>query len=438
MAADDAFSDLPDALVNDLLRQAMPLAERVSTHLARLKQLEDPMRRRIESAGLIARRTDLEPGREPSVVGIDGSYQVHRLTAFDLCAAAAVAVEGTVTEAQRYWQEPYHRMWVGSLAHSKDAINTLRGLMISMELELAVEAPHDLVLLDGSYIVLLIYLHQGLATFRDAPYPLGEEFWRRWTDQQILECFVALAQSDRAVAVPKFSGRNELSGFFTGIGLPPADGKTLATIVLAPDEYTRPLPIFRFDGEDSEFRFKEEYCSNERQRQINRLVEDLRVVFYKPYEWAPAVRLELPRPIYSSEARMWAVLEGVRRQLLNPAVTEPYPLFLADRMVKSLGAGVSVIEQAPDPAFVRYGGCISITTWLNAVGCRHRAVRCAPCRSHCTWVDPSLRSYVANAHALSLLGAQICNICASAGNSWQHKWFRPIDVEAARGEGGTR
>lgn len=61
-------------------------------------------------------------------------------------------------------------MWVGSLAHSKDATNTLRGLMISMELELAVEAPHDLVLLDGSYIVLLIYLHQGLATFCDAPY----------------------------------------------------------------------------------------------------------------------------------------------------------------------------------------------------------------------------------------------------------------------------
>jgi hypothetical protein len=346
MATDEAFSDLPDALVKDLLMQAMPLAERVSTHLARLKQLEDPMRRRIESEGLIARRTNLVSGREPSVVGIDGSYQVHRLTAFDLCATAAVAVEGTVTEAERYWQEPYHRMWVGSLAHSKDATNTLRGLMISMELELAVEAPHDLVLLDGSYIVLLIYLHQGLATFRNAPYPLSEEFWRRWNDQQILDRFIDLIQSDRAVAVPKYSGRNELGDFFAGIELPPADGKTLATIALAPDEYTRPLPIFKFDGDDRECHLPEQYCSSEQRRLINDLVEDLRVVFYKPYEWAPAVRLELPRPIYSSEARMWTVLEGIRRQLLNPAATEPYPLFLADRMVKSLGAGVSVIEQA--------------------------------------------------------------------------------------------
>lgn len=346
MGAGDAFSDLPDALVNDLLMQATPLAERVSTHLGRLKELEGPMRRRIGSEGLIARRTDLESGREPSVVGIDGSYQVHRLTAFDLCAAAAVAVEGTVTEARRYWQEPYHRMWVGSFAHSKDATNTLRGLMISMELELAVEAPHDLVLLDGSFIVLLIYLHQGLATFREAPNPLGEEFVRRWSEQLILDGFVALIQGDRAVAVPKYSGRNELGDFLVGIDLPEADGKTLATILLAPNEYIRPLPIFRFDGEDKEFHLPEEYCSIERRRQINDLIEDLRVVFYKPYEWAPAVRLELPRPIYSNQARMSVVLEGIRRQLFNPAVTEPYPLFLADRMVKSLGAGVSVIEQA--------------------------------------------------------------------------------------------
>jgi len=85
------------------------------------------------------------------VVGIDGSYQVHRLTAVDLSASAAVAVEGTSKEATRHWPEPYHRMWVECLEHSKNITNTLRGMMISMELDLAVGAPHDLVLLDGSF-----------------------------------------------------------------------------------------------------------------------------------------------------------------------------------------------------------------------------------------------------------------------------------------------
>jgi hypothetical protein len=55
--------------------------------------------------------------------------------------------------------------------------------------------------------------------------------------------------------------------------------------------------------------------------------------------------MELPGSIASSSTRLSMALEGVQRQLLTPAVFEPYPLFLADRMVKSLGAGVAVIEQ---------------------------------------------------------------------------------------------
>src|SRR5439155_6380511 len=74
-------------------------------------------------------------------------------------------------------------------------------------------------------------------------------------------------------------------------------------------------------------------------------IEDMRVIFYRPYGWAPALRLELTAPIAASQAWLSMVLEGIKRQVFSPAVTEPYPLFLADRMVKSLGSGVAVIEQ---------------------------------------------------------------------------------------------
>ena len=341
----DTFSDLPDALVRDLLAQATPVAERVSTHLNRLRQARGSIRQRVQSKGLIARKADLDVSREPSVVGIDGSYQIHRLTALDLCAAAAVAVEGTSKEARRHWQEPYHRMWVNSFEHSKNATNTLRGLMISMELELAAEAPHDLVLLDGSFVVPLIYLNQGLTSFREAPALLREEFHRRWAEQRVLDRFLALIQSDRTVAVPKYSGRNELANFLRDNDLPETDGKTLATIILEPDEYIAPLPIFHFGEEDREYHLPEEHCPRERQDQMNQSIENMRVVFYRPYGWAPAVRLELTGPIAASQARLSMVLEGIKGQIFSPAVTEPYPLFLADRMVKSLGAGVAVIEQ---------------------------------------------------------------------------------------------
>lgn len=341
----DTFSDLPDALVHDLLAKAVPVAEKVSSHLNTLWQARNSIREQIQTTDLIGRKADLDVPREPSVVGIDGSYQIHRLTAVDLCAAAAVAVEGTSKEARRHWQEPYHRMWVNSFEHSKNATNTLRGLMISMELELAALAPHDLVLLDGSFIVLLIYLNQGLTSFRDAPSLLREEFQQRWEEQKVLERFLDLLQSNRTVAMPKYSGRNELIGFFDTTNLPETDGKTLATLVLQPDEYTKPIPIYRFGEEDREYHLPEAYCTRERQNEMNQKISDMRVVFYRPFGWGPAVRLELTAPIANSPHRLSIVLEGIKRQFFSPAVMEPYPLFLADRMVKSLGAGVAVIEQ---------------------------------------------------------------------------------------------
>ncbi len=342
----EAFSDLPDALVRDLLAQATSVAERVSGHLSRLRQARGAVRERVQSEGLIARKADLDVPREPSVVGIDGSYQIHRLTALDLCAAAAVAVEGTSKEARRHWQEPYHRMWVNSFEHSKNATNTLRGLMIAMELDLAAESPHDLVLLDGSFIVLLIYLNQGLTSFSEAPTPLREEFQRRWEEEHILDRFLDLIQSSRTVAVPKYSERNELANFIRNENVPETDGKTLATVILEPDEYIQPLPIFHFGQEDREYHLPEAYCPRERQEEMNERIENMRVLFYRPFGWAPAVRLEVTAPISTSHTRLSMVLEGIKRQFFSPAVTEPYPLFLADRMVKSLGAGVSVIEQA--------------------------------------------------------------------------------------------
>ncbi|MEX0614230.1 MAG: DNA double-strand break repair nuclease NurA [Pirellulales bacterium] len=341
----EAFADLPDALVQDLLAKAVPVAEGVHKNLQGLRNAKTALRNEAERRDLIRRKAELDVPREPSVVGIDGSYQIHRLTSVDLCASASVAVEGTSKEATRHWEKPHHRMWVECLEHSKNVTNTLRGLMISMELDLAARAPHDLVLLDGSFIILLIYLNQGLTSVNEAPQLLRSEFQRRWQDESILERFVALLASDRTVAVPKYSGRNELSSLLKEIRIPETDGKTLATLILCPGEYTTPVPIYHFGDEDQEYHLPRASCPQQTQDLINRHLADMRVIFFRPFAWAPAIRLEVPKPIASGLPRLAMVLHGIERQLFNPAVIEPYPLFLADRMVKSLGAGVNVIEQ---------------------------------------------------------------------------------------------
>src|SRR6266542_5716869 len=88
--------------------------------------------------------------------------RLRRGSLLDLCAAAAIAIEGTSKEAKRYWPEPRHRMWARGVPHNDNTTGVLRGLMVGMELELATEAPHDLVLLDGAFASLIIYLNQGL------------------------------------------------------------------------------------------------------------------------------------------------------------------------------------------------------------------------------------------------------------------------------------
>jgi len=342
----EAFADLPDALVRDLLAKATPVAEGVSLNLQALREAQASLCTAANNHGLIRRKADLDVPREPSVVGVDGSYQVHRLTALDLCAAAAVAVEGTSKEAKRHWPEPYHDMWVDGLPHRIDTIGVLRGMMVSMEMTLASQAPHDLVLLDGSFSSLIIYLNQGLTKLDSCAKGIADEFITRW-QSGILVQLKGLLKSDRTVAMPKFTSRNE---FLRGNMLNPpvtVDGKTLATMILKPGEYTRPLPLHDEADPASQQvdHLPEKFCPKSDMEELLAALNGLSVIYFRPYGWIPALRMELPSSIASSTTRLSIVLEGITRQFFSPAVIEPYPLFLADRMVKSLGAGVSVIEQ---------------------------------------------------------------------------------------------
>lgn len=338
----ESFADLPDALVKDLLDGSEAVAAEVRARIETLRDRRDEYRQVATTNQLVRKQADLERPREPSVAGVDGSYQMHRLTSLDLCGAAAVAVEGTSKEAKRHWPEPRHRMWTRAVPHHDATTLVLRGLMICMELDLAAEAPHDLVLLDGAFASLVIYLNQGLSNMTAVPPELGRQLEERWK-QEGMKRLLDLLKSPRVVAAPKFTSRNEL---ITEGGLPSSDGidgRTLATIVLQTGEYTRPLPVYSNDPQP--YHLPGHSANKPELDELAQLMNDVRAVYYRPYGWVPALRLELPGAVAQSDTRLAVVLEGVRSQFFSPAVVETYPLFLADRMVKSLGAGVAVVEQ---------------------------------------------------------------------------------------------
>lgn len=166
----------------------------------------------------------------------------------------------------------------------------------------------------------------------------------------LLQRLLAIVRSPRAVAVPKYTSRNELLQRLRVEDLR-LDGRTVATFTLEPGEF---LVVERAYGDDPQA-YHLPACLGGDDREVDRALRDVGVVYYRPFGWLPALRLEVPGNVLRSTSRLAVVLEGITRQLFTPAVLEPYPLFLADRMVKSLGAGLAAVEQAVTQHMVSAG-----------------------------------------------------------------------------------
>jgi len=336
-ANEQVFADLPDAMVRDLLERAEPVATQICQYVEALRKVTHGLRQMAEDSGLVCRKRDLDLPPEPSVVGVDGSYQLHRLTALDLCAAAAIAVEGAVKEGRRHWPEPHYHIWAAGVPHQGQPVSVLRALMVSMEMDLAINAPHDVVLLDGSFASLVIYINQGASQMNRVGPQLREAFRKRW-DEGLYDSLLDILKSRHIAAVPKFTSHNELCSRIGMNTSTRTDGKTLATLILQDGEYTSPIPL---EQPPSPYHLPEP-ANNE---QLNDAMRDIHVVYFRPYRWTAALRLELPKSVVNNPTRLATMLDGIERQFFTPAVFEPYPLFLADRMVKSLGSATGVLEQ---------------------------------------------------------------------------------------------
>jgi hypothetical protein len=71
----------------------------------------------------------------------------------------------------------------------------------------------------------------------------------------------------------------------------------------------------------------------------------LSVIYYRPNSYFPALRLETSRSLASNKQRLAILLEALSQQCKAPGIMEPYPLYMADRMVKHLGTALPAIRK---------------------------------------------------------------------------------------------
>jgi len=345
------FTDLPSALVEEVLERTSEVGQAILDSFHELDRQRISWRADLETSGLLRRETELGYVPIPTACGIDGSYAIERMLATDLVVAGAVAVEGlTPPSERRHWPEPRHRVVIGVEPHNADTNVIVRASMIGMELELAAQAPHETIFLDGSLTTPLIYFNQALNKAAEARHlkitnHLLEQLKGALVNYQTV---LASTRSDRCwVAVPKYTTRRELG---SRLNWPESfDDRGLLSNLLVPGEFTAPRPL---QPPNQPWHLSlapipraDRAAADEVKENIIRLLGEIYIVYYRPYPWLPALRLEMSRSVVQTPARLSSVLHAVKHQCGAAAMMEPYPLYMADRMIKHLPRAIPAFRQ---------------------------------------------------------------------------------------------
>jgi len=351
-----SFAELPSALVDDVLQKTTDIAANLVASFQEVKDKRAERRAQLMESGMVVTESSLGHPPHPTTCATDGSYAIERLLATDLVAAAAVAVEGlTPPSEKRHWDRPHHRTFVAAEPHNPDTNTVLRAVMLGEELRLITNAPHDLLMLDGTMTLPLIYFNQAL---NKAPavsrLRCAQEFMSNV--QQYLHAYLSILRSTRSdkhfVALPKYSSRREIG---RQLGWPAEyDDRGMLTSLLNSGELTEPRELEHPRNRDGTITWHLNTgqlpadvrgSAKELADEIVNALGPLHVTYYKAQEWLPALRIEMSQSIAANKHRLATVIQGIKHQTVTPSMLEPYPVYLADRTVKALRGGMKGFRQ---------------------------------------------------------------------------------------------
>ena len=339
------FADLPAALVEKLIENTKDLSSVLKNSLDNLQDQKEFYRKRLLAEEFIYKDAKFNTIPVPTTCGVDGSYVIDRLLAVDLMTCAAIAVEGLIPPSEkRFWKEPHFMYFVHPEPHNDETTVVLQALMFGFELSLAVNAPHNVIFLDGSLTTPLIRFNQAVTRYKKLHhFQCAQTFISNASSFfQAYQTILQSVRTDRQfVGVPKYTTRKELGIMFDWPD--DKDDRAMMTFILEPGEWTKPIPL----AQPSEpwHLSKPDSIDDSTINAIISGINEIHVVYYKPMDYLPAFRLETPISIAKNNHRLGSVIQAVKHQTALTSIFEPYPLYFADRMVKSLARTVPYFRQ---------------------------------------------------------------------------------------------
>jgi len=338
----EGYARLPEDLLRDLLEGADGMVTEVTRLLSPALEGREELRAALEELGLVQKYTSAEA---VSVCGVDGGYAVERTAAVDMILSVAVGVEGLSHETT-YWDGAQYEWWTRVGKHELESERLGRGVMIAQELAVLSQAPHDVHILDGSHLTLVIQLNSALTTFSDE---LRHEARRVWERLGTIDALKTAATDTRILAMPKYdSSRHMADALSRHLGKEiPGDDKYLLGQILMPIELIVPQRVPEHPWTRLHFTPQPgvEDIAESLQEAITPFTQRaLMYTYFKPLEFSPAFRLELKEGVEPSE--LDTLCTTLAEQITGPFVREPYPQYLADVMAKSVGLGLSALQSA--------------------------------------------------------------------------------------------
>ncbi len=143
--------------------------------------------------------------------------------------------------------------------------------------------------------------------------------------------------------MPKYTTRRELGKKFKWQRH--CDDRAILTNILLPGEFTSPIPL---EEPQQPWHLKVPYNDKGLERSKDDVISGIKrlyVLYYKPHNWTPALRIEMASSVATNSSRVSVLLQGLKYQCGTPGILEPYPLYIADRMVKHLGGAIPAFRQ---------------------------------------------------------------------------------------------
>jgi hypothetical protein len=340
------FNELPEALVVDMLDQCSDIGLKLSKSFHDLYNIKKDIRKILKEKGLLVKDSEIMlPPAYPTCCAVDGYFSIEKLLSTDIVAAASVAVEGLAPPTEvRYWPKPQHYSKILTVKHNSATSYITSAIMMCMELSLAVKAPHNVVFFDGSFATPLVYINQALNTLNEAPEDLKTDFNKRL--KLALAAYIKVVLSKKTdqifTAVPKYTTRQEVIHNVLKLNSDYED-RGLLSFVLKPGEVVGPIP-----AEMGTHKWYIENAPPNSEHLIKNVIQYLNeicIFYYRPYDHIPALRLEVSASVANSRNRLSVLLESVKSQCSVPGLMEPFPLYLADRMVKHLRTALPAIRK---------------------------------------------------------------------------------------------